>query len=71
MSEASKVLLEQALELPSAERVLIAEQLLLSLDQPDTEIDSVWSAEVEARLEAYREGRHKALPLSELLRQTT
>lgn len=71
MSEASKVLIEQALELPSAERALVAEQLLLSLDRPDNAIDSVWSTEVEARLQAYREGRQKALPLSDLLRSST
>lgn len=71
MSEASKVLIEQALKLPSAERALVAEQLLLSLDRPDTEIDSVWSTEVESRLQAYREGRQKAFPLSDLLRAST
>ncbi|MEL7045965.1 MAG: addiction module protein [Pseudomonadota bacterium] len=67
MSEALKSLLEQALELPSAERAKVAEELLSSLDHPDAEIDQVWAQEVESRLRAYREGKQKSVPIDSIL----
>ena len=67
MSDAVKTLTAQVLELPPAERALVAEQILLSLDRPDPEIDAVWAEEAEERLSAYKQGRIEALPVSELL----
>lgn len=66
MSEASKILIDQALELPADERAVVAEQLLLSLETPDSEIDRVWSVEVEDRLKAYRAGTQRSVPLADL-----
>ena len=67
MSEPVKSLLKQALELPSAERAKVAEELLSSLDHPDAEIDQVWAKEVESRLRAYREGKQKSVPIDSIL----
>jgi hypothetical protein len=36
--------------------------LIRSLDEPDKEIDEVWSAEAEKRLKAYREGKTQDVP---------
>ena len=68
MSEATKLLIDQALELPASERAVVAEQLLLSLDKPDAELDAVWASEAESRLSAYQNGQEPAIPLSEALK---
>lgn len=67
MSDAAKILIEQALELPALERAVMAEQLLLSLNQPDPEIDAIWAAEAESRLTAYQIGEAEAVSLSDVL----
>ena len=66
MSDAAKILIDQALELPSAERAIVAEQLLLSLDRPDPEIDAVWAAEAEERIDAYEQGTIEVVSVSEV-----
>jgi putative addiction module component (TIGR02574 family) len=56
MSQSKKIYVEQMLNLPASERVEIVEQLLISLDRPDPEIDALWSNEVERRLSAFENG---------------
>lgn len=67
MSDAAKVLIEKALELPSAERAIVAEQLLLSLERPNAEIDAIWAAETEDRIDAYEQGTLECVSASEVL----
>lgn len=67
MSELSKTLIDQALELPANERLLVAEKLLISLDRPDAEIDKLWAEECEDRLQAFDRGEIEAVPASQLL----
>jgi putative addiction module component (TIGR02574 family) len=67
MSDAAKILIDQALELPSSERVIVAEQILLSLDRPDKEIDAIWTAEAEDRIDAYEQGKIQAASIGEVL----
>ena len=67
MSNAAKILIDQALELPSVERAIVAEQLLLSLDHPDPAIDAVWAAEAEERIDAYEKGTVEVATVSEVL----
>jgi putative addiction module component (TIGR02574 family) len=43
----------EAEQLPAADRIKLIEHLLATLDQPDPEIDRVWAAESERRLDAY------------------
>ncbi len=69
MSDAAKILIEQALELPALERAVMAEQLLLSLNQPDPEIDAIWAVEAESRLTAYQIGEAEAVSFSDILRK--
>ena len=66
MSDSAKILIDQALELPASERVVFAEQLLLSLDQPNPEIDALWALEAEFRLAAYRSGELASVPMAEV-----
>lgn len=66
MSEASKIIIDQALELTAAERAIVAEQILLSLDQPDAEIDAIWVTETEARLDADDKGHLASVPANDV-----
>lgn len=65
MSGSAKVLIDQALELPARERAVVAEQILLSLDKPDTELDAIWASEAESRLSAYKKGQEPAISLAD------
>jgi putative addiction module component (TIGR02574 family) len=59
-----------ALELPVASRVLLAEQLLDSFDQPDQQrLETLWAAEIEQRLCRYEHGETKAIPGEEVFRR--
>lgn len=60
-------ILQKALELPTIERANLADHLLSSLDQPDEQIDALWREEVETRINAYRSGKIRAVPLKEVL----
>lgn len=57
MKESAKNFINQALELSAHERAIIAEQLLYSLDCPDSEMDKIWAEEAESRLDALAQGR--------------
>ena len=67
MEKASKILLNQALDLPANERAILAEQILLSLDLPDAELDELWAVEVESRIDEYEKGNIKTKSAQEVL----
>jgi putative addiction module component (TIGR02574 family) len=56
MEKSSKFILDQALVLPASERAILAEQLLMSLNLPDTKVDEQWAKEVENRIDEYEKG---------------
>jgi len=56
MRETTTSLLRQALRLSVSERAALADELLASLEPPDSELDKLWLAEAEDRLAAYRAG---------------
>ena len=60
-------ILKDALNLRPAEKAELIDKLLSSLDKPDKEIDTLWAKEAEARIEAYDQGKIKALTLKEVL----
>ena len=60
--------LEQALELKANDRSKLIDELLKSLDKPDIEIDEVWTTEADSRLEAYRKGEIKAVPMEDIFK---
>jgi hypothetical protein len=41
--------------------------LISSLDEPDKEIEKLWANEAESRIDAYEQGKIKALTLREVL----
>jgi putative addiction module component (TIGR02574 family) len=52
-----------ALQLPFAERSELAKALLLSMEQPsEIELEALWEAEINSRIEAVQKGETKLIP---------
>jgi len=62
-------IIQETLSLNPAERLLVIEGVLKSLDEPDQKIDMMWAAEAEQRLHAYREGRLDSVSLEEAFKE--
>ena len=56
-----------ALTLKPSEKAQLIDKLLSSLDKSDKEIDELWVKEVEERIEAYDQGKIKAISLEKVL----
>lgn len=55
-----------ALELPEQERVHLARELIASLDEDvDPDVEALWLAEAERRLEELRSGKTQGVPAEE------
>ncbi|MGZ8545816.1 MAG: addiction module protein [Sulfuricurvum sp.] len=61
-------ILTEALQLKPQEKYLVIENLLLSLDCPDKEIEDLWIKESLARLEAYNKGTLKTLSYDDVFK---
>jgi putative addiction module component (TIGR02574 family) len=68
MSELAEKLIEEALSLPPDERAAVAERLLSSLEPELSQIDQLWAAEAEDRLNAYDRGEIEAIPADEVFK---
>lgn len=66
MIETTKNILDQALKMPPAEKFLLIEGLLQSLDEPDKTLEEIWAVEAEKRLQAYKEGKLKTVSYEEV-----
>jgi len=64
--ERPKRILEQALKMRPAEKFLIIDGLLQSLDEPDKTIEEIWVSEAEKRLEAYKAGNIKTVSYTDV-----
>ncbi|MEO8233528.1 MAG: addiction module protein [Ignavibacteriota bacterium] len=64
----TKTIIQNALTLSPAERILILEALSKSLSQPNKEIDDAWKKEIEARVKAFDEGKIKTISYEEILK---
>jgi putative addiction module component (TIGR02574 family) len=63
MTEQSRKVLAEALELPPIERAALVEELLSSFDFPARqEVDALWASEAEDRIDAYERGELRASP---------
>jgi putative addiction module component (TIGR02574 family) len=60
-------LLREVLKLTPAQRVALIDNLLASLDTPDKAIAALWAEEVEDRIDAYEQGKLKAVTLEQVL----
>ena len=67
MPRKTKDLIEQALDLPLAERAELARRLLDSLeDISEEESDALWAVEAERRYADFKAGKIKAIPAEEV-----
>jgi len=63
-------LAREALSLPPKSRAKLAEKLLESLDDSkQQEIDALWAEEAESRIDAFEQGKLKAVPGREVFRK--
>lgn len=70
MPQGLKELTEQALRLPPDERVVLAESLLLTIDEKDDLlVDASIMAELERRLQDLRDGKVNGIPAEEAFRR--
>jgi len=68
MADPNEVL-KEALALRPAQKAVLIDKLLLSLDKPDKDIDELWAREAESRIDAYDQGKIKAVDLETVLRK--
>jgi putative addiction module component (TIGR02574 family) len=70
MAQGLKEITEEALRLPADERVVLAESLLLTIEEKhDLLVDESIIAELERRLQDFREGKVKGIPAEQAFRQ--
>ena len=62
-------ILKEALTLSPSEKAQLIDKLISTLDKSDKEIDELWAKEAEDRIEAYDQGRIKAISLEKVLQE--
>lgn len=62
----TKALISKALHLKPAERFIVVEALIKSLDIPAPEIEESWAIEAEKRLKAYKAGKLKTISFEDM-----
>jgi putative addiction module component (TIGR02574 family) len=62
----TKSIISKALLLKPAERFIVIEALIKSLDIPDPQIEKAWALEAEKRLKAYRAGKLKTVSFEDM-----
>lgn len=67
MTAQTQEVLEKAIHLPPVERAELVEQILSSFDCPSRNtIDALWAKEAEDRIEAYEQGKIKAISANQV-----
>ena len=62
----TKALILEVLHLKPAERFIVIEALIRSLDVPDPEIEQSWAIEAEKRLKAYKAGNLETISFEDM-----
>lgn len=60
---------KEVLTLKPSEKAQLIDKLIYSLDKPDKEIDELWAKETEDRIDAYNQGKLKAVSLDKILQR--
>ena len=68
-SENLQELRKEVLSLPHSTRALIAQELLESLEEETSEVETAWAEEAERRYEEIKSGKVKTIPGEEVLRK--
>ena len=58
---------KEALSLKPSEKAQLIDKLISTLDKSDKEIDELWVKEAEDRIDAYDQGKIKAVSLEKVL----
>lgn len=59
-------IIQEAINLKPQEKYLIIESLILSLNEPDKDIEKIWIEESQKRLDEYKKGNLKTLTFEEV-----
>ena len=59
-------IIQEAINLKPQEKYLIIESLILSLNEPDKDIEKIWIEESQKRLDEYNKGNLKTLSFEEV-----
>ena len=62
----AKDLTDKLLGLDDLDKIHLIELLMDSLDRPSPEVEAIWVKESEARYHAYKSGKIKGIPFSEI-----
>jgi hypothetical protein len=65
----TKDILAEVLSLPVEQRAMVADSILKSLSQPESEIDKKWAAVGKKRLSELQTGKVKPIPGKEVFRK--
>ncbi|MBM4054831.1 MAG: addiction module protein [Planctomycetes bacterium] len=68
MATADRIFKEASTLSPS-EKAQLIDMLISTLDKSDKEIDELWAKEVEDRIDAYDQGKIKAISLEKVLQK--
>ena len=60
---------KETLTLRPSEKAQLIDKLISTLDKPDKEIDELWTKEAEDRIDAYDQGKLKAVSLEKVLQK--
>lgn len=69
MSHALDTVTTTAMDLPSSERAVLAHQILLSLDDDDTDADAAWDQEIARRVAEIDAGTAVGRPVDDVFRE--
>ncbi len=65
----SDSIFKEASALSPFEKAKLIDKLISTLDQHDPEIDKLWAAEVEDRIDAFNQGKMKKVALEKVLQK--
>ncbi len=60
-------ILKDAMNLTPSQKAELIDKLITTLDKPDKEIDEMWAKEAEDRIDAFGQGKIKAVSLEKVL----
>ncbi|MFH1258845.1 MAG: addiction module protein [Elusimicrobiota bacterium] len=63
---ATRPLINKALQLKPAERFIVIEALINSLDIPNPQIEKAWAHEAEKRLKDYKSGKIQTISFEDM-----
>ncbi|MFH1442305.1 MAG: addiction module protein [Candidatus Omnitrophota bacterium] len=67
----AKTVISDALHLRPAERFIVIEALIRSLDMPDPQIEKIWAKEAQKRLRAYKKNKLQTVSFEDMFGKET